>query len=160
MNTWGKKSVAERATSDSRLNEIGDVVLQIKDHSVDKGHRGQQEQHQAFINGHSKLDWPDGNHNALPSKAQDVRTYPSPPAIEFDKDPDKMSEQELRAEIKKLRRLAKDQPLREEQLYLLGLYRGVAAMMGVPLRTGADWDRDGEILDNGFDDFFHVEIDD
>lgn len=133
INKWGANSVAQRATSDSRLNKIGDIVLTVKDHSVVKGHRGQVEQHQAFVDGHSKLDWPDGNHNALPSKAQDVRSYPFP---------DKKHEQ------------------REEQLYLLGLYRGVAAMMGVPLRTGADWDRDGEILDNGFDDFFHVEIDD
>jgi len=70
-----------------------------------------------------------------------------------------MSERELRAEVKKLRIMAKDQPLREEQLYLLGLYRGVAEMMDISLRTGADWDRDGEILDNGFDDLFHAEID-
>jgi len=158
MNTWGKKSLAERGSSDPRLNKIGDVVLQIKNHSVDKGHRGQQEQHHAFVNGHSKLDWPDGNHNAYPSKAQDVRTYPSPPAIEFDKNPDKMSHRELRSEVKMLRTMVKDQPLREEQLYLLGLHRGVAEMMDIKIRTGADWDRDGEILDNGFDDFFHVEI--
>ena len=48
--------------------------------------------------------------------------------------------------------------LREEQLYLLGLYRGIAACHRIKLRTGADWDRDGEISDNGFDDFFHVEL--
>ncbi len=47
--------------------------------------------------------------------------------------------------------------LREDQLYLLGLYVGVAFALGTTLRTGADWDRDGEIADNGFDDFFHVE---
>lgn len=159
MNSWGANSIAARATSDASLNTIGDIVLQIKDHSVVKGHRGQAEQHQAFLDGNSQLDWPDGNHNAMPSKAQDVRTHPAPPAIEFDKHPDKMSERELRAEVKSLRRMAKDQPLREEQLYLLGLYKGVAFVMDVPLRTGADWDRDGEIIDNGFDDFFHVEID-
>jgi len=111
---------------------MGDIVLQIKDHSVIKGHRGEEEQHQAFVDGNSELDWPDGNHNAYPSKAQDVQAYPFP---------EKESEQ------------------REEQLYLLGLYKGVAYMRGIPLRTGADWDRDGEILDNGFDDFFHIEID-
>lgn len=132
MNKWGDRSLAERASSDVRLNEMGDIVLQIKDHSVIKGHRGEEEQHQAFVDGNSELDWPDGNHNAYPSKAQDVQAYPFP---------EKESEQ------------------REEQLYLLGLYKGVAYMRGIPLRTGADWDRDGEILDNGFDDFFHIEID-
>ncbi len=137
MNKWGAISILQRATSDPRLNAIGSVVLQIKDHSVIKGHRPEDEQHQAFIDGHSKLDWPDGNHNAYPSKAQDVKAYPFPPR---DKD-------------------GGDSARREEQLYLLGLYRGVAAVLDIPLRTGADWDRDGEILDNGFDDFFHIEID-
>ena len=134
MNKWGAKSILQRLTSDPRLNAIGDVVLQIKDHSVIKGHRGEDEQNEAFnaVPQRSKLPWPKGNHNAYPSKAQDVKAYPFP---------------------------EKEQEQREEQLYLLGLYRGVAEMMGVPLRTGADWDRDGEILDNGFDDFFHAEID-
>lgn len=132
MNKWGDESHRQRATCDTRLNQIGDIVLEIKDHSVIKGHRNQEDQHSAFVRGASQLDWPNGNHNANPSKAQDVRTYPWP---------EKVSDQ------------------REEQLYLLGLYRAVAHMKGIKLRTGADWDRDGEIADNGFDDFFHVEID-
>ena len=134
MNKWGANSILQRSTSDPRLNAIGDVVLQIKDHSVIKGHRGEDEQNEAYnaVPQRSKLPWRKGNHNAYPSKAQDVKAYPFP---------------------------EKEQEQREEQLYLLGLYRGVAAMMGVDLRTGADWDRDGEILDNGFDDFFHAEID-
>jgi len=135
MNTWGANSVAERATSDPRLNDIGDVVLQIKDHSVVKGHRGREEQDAAFFSvpQRTKLRWPNGNHNAIPSKAQDVQSYPFPET---------------------------EQEQREEQLYLLGLYRGVAEMMGIPLRTGADFDRDGEISDSTFEDFFHVELDD
>ena len=132
MNKWGANSILQRSTSDPRLNAIGDVVLQIKDHSVVKGHRPEDEQHQAFLDGHSKLDWPNGNHNAYPSKAQDVRAHPFPEA---------------------------EQEQREEQLYLLGLYKGVAEMMGIPLRTGADWSRDGNIFDESFNDFFHAEID-
>lgn len=133
MNTWGKRSQRERATSDARLNEVGDIVLQIKDHSVIKGHRNQVDQHAAFTADPqaSKLDWPDGKHNAFPSLAQDVRTWPWP---------------------------ARESDQREEQLYLLGLYKGIAHMLGYKLRTGADWDQDGEIADNGFDDFFHVEV--
>jgi len=134
MNKWGANSIEQRATSDPRLNAIGDVVLQIKDHSVVKGHRGEIEQNEAFnaVPQRSKLPWPKGNHNAYPSKAQDVMSYPFP---------------------------QDEQAQREEQLYLLGLYKGVAAVMDIPLRTGGDWDRDGEILDNGFDDFLHVELD-
>ncbi len=74
MNTWGKHSLKERSTSDPRLNKIGDVVLQIKNHSVVKGHRNKADQNAAFNAEpqRSKLSWPDGNHNSQPSRAVDV----------------------------------------------------------------------------------------
>jgi len=129
---FGRRSRKNLSTADGRLQELAYIVLKIKDHSVIKGHRNQREQHTAFIEGHSELDWPNGKHNALPSLAIDVQTYPLPDT---------------------------DQELREEQLYLLGLYKGVAYMKDIPIRSGSDWDRDGEIADNSFDDFYHVEID-
>jgi len=133
MNKFGQASLRELSTADARFQRLSRKVLAIKDHSIIKGHRGKEEQNAAFnaTPQRSKLPWPKGNHNDIPSKALDVRTYPSPDD---------------------------EQALREDQLYLLGLYKGVASEMGIPLRTGADWDRDGEIADNGFDDFFHVEI--
>ena len=109
MNKWGDESHRQRATSDTRLNLVGDIVLQLKDHSVIKGHRTQDEQDTAFMLGHSKLKWPHGKHNKKPSIAIDVRAYPWPD---------------------------NEQDQREEQLYLLGLYRGVAHMKGIPLRVG------------------------
>ena len=136
VNSWGKTSRRNRQSINHRLNSVSDVVLKIKDHSIIKGHRPEAEQHAAFLAGNSKLDWPDGKHNEIPSSAADVQSYPFPPL-----DPE-----------------TGDQAQREEQLYLLGLYKGVGAVMGIDIRTGADWDRDGQILDNGFDDFFHVEI--
>ena len=132
MNAFGGSSRAQLATCDARLQRIAHKVLRIKDHSIIKGHRPQNEQDNAFASGASKLLWPKGKHNKLPSLALDARTYPVPPT---------------------------EKELREDQLYLLGLYKGIASEMGIPLRTGADWDRDGEIADNGFDDFFHAEID-
>ena len=136
VNSWGRASRRNRQSIDHQLNTVSDAVLKIKDHSIIKGHRPEAEQHKAFLDGNSKLDWPDGKHNKIPSSAADVKAYPFPPL-----DPETV-----------------DQAQREEQLYLLGLYKGVATVMGIELRTGADWDRDGQIFDNGFDDFFHVEI--
>lgn len=160
MNVWGRSSRSNLATADALLQKLAGKVLKIKDHSVIKGHRGQREQDAALAAGHSKVRWPNGKHNALPSKAIDVRTYPPPPRNDeliealdayIDDHPDPM--------LVRVRTRLEDQALREEQLYLLGLYRGVAEVEGIPIRTGADWDRDGEISDNGFDDFFHVELD-
>lgn len=136
MNLFGVASKANLQTANTTLQGIAEEVLRIKDHSILKGHRNQIDQDYAHQTGKSKLKWPTGKHNALPSNAIDVQTYPVP--IGHDD-----------AET--------EQMLREEQLYLLGLYAGVAYMLGTPVRTGADWDQDGEIADNGFDDFFHVE---
>ena len=131
MNRFGKRSRANLSTADERLQKVAHHVLMIKDHSVIKGHRGKDEQDEAVRTGNSKVSWPMGKHNKVPSLAIDVQTYPRP----------------------------EGQALREDQLYLLGLYKGVGEMLGIPIRTGGDWDRDGEIADNNFDDFFHVEID-
>ena len=134
MNHFGESSTLKLSTCDVRLQNIAHQVLRMKDHSIIKGHRNRADQNAAYyaMPQRSKLKWPDGKHNAYPSMAMDVQTYPS----------EHLTEQDLR----------------EEQLYLLGLYVGIAHQLDIVLRTGADWDRSGVISDNGFDDFFHVEI--
>lgn len=159
MNVYSRNSRANLVTARKELQMIGPIVLTVKDHSVIKGHRGKDEQNAAYIAGASQLKWPNGKHNGLPSDAIDVRTYPNPPSLSFDGDPDEMTEDELRDEVKQLRRRFREQPLREEQCYLLGIYKGVGTAKGVPIRTGCDWGRDGNVFDNSFDDFFHVERD-
>jgi len=132
MSSFGRESRRQLSTADPRLQRIAARVLRLKDHSIIKGHRSKIKQNAAFASGNSKLEWPKGKHNGRPSKAMDVQTYPRPDD---------------------------EQELREEQIYLLGIYKGVAQEQGIPIRTGMDWDRDGKIADNDFDDGFHLEID-
>ena len=47
---------------------------------------------------------------------------------------------------------------RERVHYMGGMLRGIAQNMGVSIRWGGDWDNDGEIKDNNFDDLVHVEL--
>ena len=47
---------------------------------------------------------------------------------------------------------------RERFHYMGGLIRGIGHSLGVDVRWGGDWDSDGEIADNNFDDLVHVEI--
>jgi len=47
---------------------------------------------------------------------------------------------------------------RERFHYMGGMVRGIGKQMGVNVRWGGDWDSDGEIKDNKFDDLVHVEI--
>ena len=42
--------------------------------------------------------------------------------------------------------------------YMGGMIRGIAKQLNVSVRWGGDWDGDGEVKDNGFDDLVHVEI--
>jgi hypothetical protein len=39
-----------------------------------------------------------------------------------------------------------------------GMIRGIAKQLNVKVRWGGDWDSDGDVKDNGFDDLVHVEI--
>ncbi len=47
---------------------------------------------------------------------------------------------------------------RERFHYMGGMLRGIAQQLGVKARWGGDWDSDGEIKDNNFDDLVHIEI--
>ena len=49
---------------------------------------------------------------------------------------------------------------REMFHYMGGMLRGLGKAMGVNIRWGGDWDSDGDINDNKFDDLVHVEIKD
>ena len=47
---------------------------------------------------------------------------------------------------------------RERFHYMGGMLRGIGEQMNLKIRWGGDWDSDGEIKDNKFDDLVHVEI--
>jgi len=49
---------------------------------------------------------------------------------------------------------------REMFHYMGGMLRGLGKAMNVNIRWGGDWDSDGDINDNKFDDLVHVEIKD
>lgn len=150
MNKFSQNSLNELSTALPILQKAAHIVLRIKDHSVLKGFRGQDEQNAAFYAGYSKAKWPNGRHNKQPSHAIDVRTWPEPPENPLVRKYPDLPDEVMAA--------LREQPLREEQYYLMGLYRAVLAMLGWYSRTGADWDDDGEISDTRFRDLFHVEV--
>lgn len=43
-------------------------------------------------------------------------------------------------------------------IYMQGMIRGIAHQMGIKVRSGIDWDSDGEIKDHSFFDGPHVEL--
>ena len=81
-----------------------------------------------YKEGKSKLKFPHGKHNANPSNAVDVVPYP----VDWE-DTDRM-------------------------YYFAGFVKGVAAVMGITIRWGGDWNDNTEVKDTNFKDLPHFEL--
>ena len=110
MPTFGQSSLERLATCHPDLQRVLKEAIKHADFVVLEGHRGEAAQNIAFEKGTSKLKWPHGEHNSLPSRAVDVAPYP----IDWK---DKM-----------------------RFIRLLSFIQGLGRGMGVPLRIGGDWD--------------------
>ena len=128
MPRFGKRSRTNLKTVHPDLQRLFEEVVKHFDCTVICGHRGQEEQDRAYHEGFSKVKFPNGRHNANPSKAVDVCPYP-------------VDWQDL-----------------DRFRYFAGFVLGIAKMMKIKIRWGGDWDSDGDVKDNGFDDLVHVEI--
>ena len=76
MYQFSKSSQKKLSTCHPFLQEICNELIKEVDFTVLCGHRGQEEQNEAFVKGASKLQWPDSKHNSFPSKAVDIAPYP------------------------------------------------------------------------------------
>lgn len=90
----GEASRKRLDTCDPRLVRLVEHVYRKApfDLTVLCGHRGEEEQNEAFKNGASKLRWPNSKHNAEPSRAVDLAPYP----VDYE---DSVAEKELRAVV-------------------------------------------------------------
>jgi peptidoglycan L-alanyl-D-glutamate endopeptidase CwlK len=128
MPNFGERSRINLETCHEDLQRLFNEVIKHFDCSVICGYRGQEEQDKAYHNGQSKLKFPESKHNQMPSLAVDVVPYP----IDWSD---------------------------HERFYMfVGIVRGIAAMMNIPIRCGADWDGDMEIKDQNFHDLPHFEL--
>lgn len=88
-------------------------------------------QDDAFASGASKLQWPHGKHNKLPSLAVDFQPYPLPERTE-----------KLWASL----------------AHIAGRAIELGKDRGLKVRWGGDWNGDGDLTDQKFDDLYHLEI--
>ena len=128
MPRFGKRSKERLATCDTRLQEVFNEVIKYVDCSILEGHRDKERLNQLYIEGKTKVKYPNGRHNSSPSNAVDVTPYPV------------------------------DWADRERQTLFAGFVIGIARSMGITLRWGGDWDMDFQVMDNRFDDFPHFEV--
>ena len=128
MYKFGKTSTTRLESCDVRLQLLMKEVIKYIDFSVIDGHRSQELQDKYYDAGKTQVKWPNSKHNVFPSRAVDVAPYP----IDWNDNV----------------RFA----------YLVGIIMGVASQMGIEVRCGIDWDRDGDIRDHTFLDFPHIEL--
>lgn len=132
MPKFSQKSIDKLNTVDHHLVILFNEVIKFRDCSVVWGFRGQADQDAAFAAGASKKKWPDGEHNKTPSRAVDVAPFIN----------GKLSDD-------------------SHECYAFGGFvMGMAAAMnmGDRIRWGGDWDRDGMVTDQNFNDLWHFEI--
>lgn len=120
---------------------IFSVVIQSWDNTILTGHRGKAEQTKKFLNGESKVQWPNSKHNKNISMAVDASPWPIP----------KKWGEGNRNEYEKFRYFS---------FYVIGvadtLYQ--AGEISHVLRWGGDWDGDKDVNDQKFNDLIHFEL--
>jgi len=128
MSEFSKASALKLASCDERIQRVFNEVIKHFDCVIVEGHRGREDQNRYYNEGKSKLAWPQGEHNSIPSKAVDAVPYP--------------------INWKDINRIC----------YFAGYVMATALSMGIKLRWGKDWDGDTDLNDQTFQDGPHFEI--
>lgn len=136
---FGPTSRLRLDTCHPDLQRLMDAAMmkQLMDFSILQGHRGEVEQNAAYASGASKIEWPSSRHNRVPSMAVDIAPYP----IRWGNvgDPDR---------VKAIGAFYK----------LAGIVLTVARELEIVVRWGGDWNMNGDIFDQDFDDLPHFEL--
>jgi len=106
---------------------ICEDLIQHIDFALIEGHRGEEAQELAFSKGLSHLHFDHSKHNKKPSDAIHAVPYP----IDWED--------------------------RERFTFLAGMFIVTGRKYNAIIRWGGDWDQDGELRNNNFDDLAHFE---
>lgn len=130
MNNFSTNSLNALETCDTKLQFLFHTILQTRDCTIIQGVRFEDSQMEAYNSGKSKLKFPESKHNSIPSRAVDVAPYIDGKARFDDRN----------------------------CLYFAGFVLGVAKILGINIRCGFDWDIDGNVNDQKFNDGVHFEL--
>jgi peptidoglycan L-alanyl-D-glutamate endopeptidase CwlK len=144
-------------TCDPKLIHLFERVLECGyDHTILVGHRDQAEQHHAFVTGKSQIDWPNGNHNKVPSNAVDVSPFIDGEVVM----PKSMHAllNRFRASYATSEEVDKMFDQYRQLCHFAGYVQGIAKILNISIRWGGDWNKNFSVFDNNFDDLFHFEL--
>jgi hypothetical protein len=153
MPAFGAVSRKKLYTCDKRIRVICLEAIKHIDFSIVTGHRTKEEQN-ALYPKYTKLKWPKGKHNSFPSKAIDIAPYIEPYGKIF-------GGRDQITQIKELRNVSSARAnafVIKSYARLIGHIEAIAAMKGIPIKVGIDWDGDYDMLDQTFNDLGHWEL--
>jgi peptidoglycan LD-endopeptidase CwlK len=76
MPSFGKSSLQRLNECHPNLQIILNEAIKELDFTILCGHRGEDEQNQAFAEKKSQVKFPNSKHNSMPSMAADIALYP------------------------------------------------------------------------------------
>lgn len=137
MPKFSRRSLEQLETCHRDLQLVAYDAIKLLDFSVTEGHRSKEKQNEYYMNGTSKLKYPASKHNRWPSEAFDLLPFP----VLYGHPSD----------------FVKD-IYRQRQLDLIRVVMHVADLLGVKLRSGSDWNLNGDMTDESFLDLAHFEL--
>lgn len=138
MYSYGATSLERLATVHEDLQKLANEVIKYRDVTILCGHRGEAEQNAAFNSHASKKRFPNSKHNKQPSLAVDMCPWPIP---KYAMTPTTSAD-------------FKD--CRDFWVGWGNFVLGVAAVLGIKIRWGGDWNMDWS--PDGFFDGPHFEL--
>jgi len=140
MPIYSNHSMKQLATCHPLWTEILTYILEVLeiDHRVLEGHRGEELQNKYYDEDKSKIRYPFGKHNSVPSLAVDVVPCP----IRWNDDNPRILEK-----------------YKQEMVRFATVVQMVALFkFNTTVRWGGDWNRDWSTMDNIFNDYPHLEL--
>jgi len=131
MAKFSNNSKIKLRSCDEKLQLLFNVVIQNFDCTIIDGYRSNIEQNRLFLEKKSKLSAGKSKHNTNPSKAIDVAPYIAGKGLSFDLN---------------------------QCYFFAGYVIRIAEELGITLRWGGDWDSDGNLNDQSFNDLVHFEL--
>jgi hypothetical protein len=141
---YGARSISKLDTCHEELVEVFHIYRQKQFYEITiiHGWRGEEIQHQAFIEGNSTKDWPDSKHNHIDQATHKAQSL----AVDF-------------APWCRLPNGKMGVPWKDTHAFAIvgGILLAIAKDLGYNLRYGGDWDMDGQTTDQTLMDWGHIE---
>lgn len=165
-NRWGRRSLQKREMLYGPLAEVCDTILQRWDCGIWDTYRNEEEQEAHYRAGRSRAHYGESAHNVvIDGKPSSMAVHLVPTNILLE---DVYAAYSLLRSWKRKEKTMEFMPEMMHRYFkqammvtmFIGMVMEAGEQAGLTLVTGLDWDGDRDMLNNRWDDIFHLEIKD